>query len=71
MVALTLALQYKPPLLKKKSDLNGEGGHIPPGASLVKKTTNFSATYTVSSPPDAGKGLRLYMYWYTSFSIQL
>ena len=54
MLLPSLHLQYKPPLPRKKSGQNGEGGHTPVGASVVAKNSNFSATYTVSSPPDGG-----------------
>ena len=57
IVTSLFSLQYKPPLPRKKSGQTDEGGHTPTGASVVMKNSNFSATYTVSSPPDGGKAL--------------
>ena len=54
MVALS-HLQYRPPLPRKKSGQADEGGQTPIGANVVIKNSNFSATYTVSSPPDGSK----------------
>ena len=45
--ALNKRLQYKPPMLKKRSGTEGVTSYQPPGASLVQKKSNFSATYTV------------------------
>ncbi len=46
--------KYKPPALRKRSGTGGGGvdPHNPPGASLIRKKTNFSATYTVNENGD-------------------
>ena len=55
LIFYNVSLQYKPPLPRKKSGQSGEEGHTPAGYHLVAKTSNFSATYTVSSPADVGE----------------
>ncbi len=51
-------LQYKPPSVRKKSSTKEETGLTnPPGASLVARNTNFSATYSLDQEPFPGKPL--------------
>ncbi len=50
--------QYKPPSVRKKSSTREDTGLTnPPGASLVARNTNFSATYSLDQESSPGKPL--------------
>ncbi len=49
-------MQYKPPPVRKKTRDDTAPAN-PPGASLVTRNTNFSATYSVDHDQSANKPL--------------
>ncbi|XP_064383273.1 zinc finger C2HC domain-containing protein 1A-like [Halichondria panicea] len=55
---LSKRLEYKPPSVRKKSSTREDTGLTnPPGASLVARNTNFSATYSLDQESSPGKPL--------------